>query len=360
MTAVKVGVRADSPASTSDSGTAQSVPGRTGRHLVRYLAGRLTGRIMLCLAATFFAFTLASLTFDPMAELQMRQPPPAQAVIDAQAARLALDLPIPLRFVDWISGMPVGDFGTTVSGRPIADELWTRAGTSMRLFFAGSIVAIIAGVAVGVRSALNSRRISDHVTMFWTLALLAIPVFVLGTLLKLLWLPVNEAAGTQILYFSGERTVGGNYTGWEAVLDRVRHMVLPTLAIALPQIAYFSRYQRAAMLEVLNSEFLRAARAKGLRWRQAVRRHALRVALIPMVSLFAFSFGLHIIGGVFTERIFGWHGMGDWLLTGIHDHDARIVGIVTLFIGVVIVIAGWVSDIVLVLLDPRIRAGAEE
>ncbi|MBB3039094.1 ABC transporter permease [Hoyosella altamirensis] len=321
----------------------------------QYLAGRLAGRVLLCLAATFFAFALASMTFDPMAELQMRQPPPPPGVLEAQAARLALDSPIPLRFLEWIAGFPSGDFGTTVGGRPIGDELWSRAGTSMRLFFAGSIVAILLGVVVGVRSALNSRHASDHLTMFWTLALLAIPVFVLGTLLKLLWLPINEAAGTQILYFSGESTVGANYTGWEAVLDRIRHMVLPTLAIALPQIAYFSRYQRAAMLEILNSDFVRTARAKGLRWRQAVRIHALRVALIPMVSLFAFSFGLHIVGGVFTERIFGWHGMGDWLLTGIHDHDARIVAMVTLFIGVVIVIAGWLSDIVLVMLDPRIR-----
>lgn len=335
-------------------------PGHPRTQVARYLAGRLAGRAALCLAATFFAFTLASLTFDPMAELQMRQPPPVQAVIDAQSARLGLDLPIPVRFVDWLAGFPFGDFGTTVGGRPIGDELWTRAGTSLRLFFAGSIVAILVGVVVGVRSALNSRRLTDHVTMFWTLGLLAIPVFVLGTLLKLLWLPVNEVAGTQILYFSGERTIGADYTGLDAVLDRLRHMVLPTLAIALPQIAYFSRYQRAAMLEVLNSEFVRTARAKGLRWRQAVRRHALRVALIPMVSLFAFSFGLHIVGGVFTERIFGWHGMGDWLLTGIHDHDARIVATVTLFIGAVIVLAGWVSDAVLVFLDPRIRAGGQQ
>ncbi|GAP46282.1 ABC transporter permease [Streptomyces azureus] len=323
----------------------------------RYLLRRLVGRAALCLAATFIAYTLASLGFDPLAELRGHQPPPPEAVIAARAERLGLDRPIVARFADWLSGAVRGDFGETVGGAAVADEVWRRAGTSVRLFLAGSALAVIGGVLLGIWGALRARGVTDQVTMVLSLTVMAVPVFVLGTLLKIAWLPVNEAAGSQLLYFSAESTPGSDLSGAAAFGDRLRHLVLPTLAIALPQIAYYSRYQRAAMLEVLGSEYLRAARAKGLRRRQAVMRHGLRMALIPMTALIAFGFGLHMAGGVFTERIFGWHGMGDWLLRGIQDEDANVVATVTLFLAVLVTVAGWLADALLAVLDPRVRRG---
>ncbi|MFD4830668.1 ABC transporter permease [Streptomyces uncialis] len=320
-------------------------------HLVRRLAWRLG----LCLAATFTAYALASLTFDPLAELRGQQPRPPQAVIDAQAQRLELDTPLPGRFLGWLSGLPSGDFGETVGGQAVAEELWRRCGTSLRLFLAGSLLAIVAGVLVGLWNAVRNGRASDQLSLIGSLLLLAVPVFVLGTVLKMAWLPINEALGSQLLYFSAETTPGADLTGWAATEDRLRHLALPTLAIALPQAAFYSRYQRAAMLDVLGSESLRAARAKGLRRHQAVLRHGVRMAMIPMVTLFAFTFGLHLTGGVFTERIFGWNGMGDWLLRGVQEEDANIVASVTLFIAVLVVMAGWIADAVLALLDPRVR-----
>ncbi|MET9515664.1 ABC transporter permease [Streptomyces sp. NPDC002994] len=327
-------------------------------NLAAFLCGRLAGRVALCLAATFVAYALASLSFDPLAELRGHQPPPPQAVIDARAERLGLGKPIAERFLGWLSGLPRGDFGETVSGNAVSGEVWRRSGTSIRLFLAGSVLAVVFGVLLGLWGAMRSRGATDQLSMAGALAMMAVPVFVLGTLLKLAWLPVNEAAGTQLLYFSGESTTGADLGGWAALRDQLQHLALPTLAIALPQIAFYSRYQRAAMLDVLGSEFLRAARAKGLRRRTAVLRHGLRMALIPMTALFAFSFGLHMTGGVFTERIFGWHGMGDWMLRGIQEEDANIVATVTLFIAVLVVLAGWVADALLAALDPRVRKGA--
>ncbi|MBB5937711.1 ABC transporter permease [Streptomyces zagrosensis] len=325
------------------------------RRVAAWLLRQLAWRGGLCLAAAFTAYALASLSFDPLAELRGQQPRPPQAVIDAQARRLGLDTPLPRRFVEWLAGLPRGDFGETVGGRPVADELWRRCGTSLRLFLAGSLLAIVLGVSAGLWNALRSGRASDQFFLVGSLVLLSVPVFVLGTVLKMVWLPVNEAFGTQLLYFSGETTPGSDHTGWAAAGDRLRHLALPTLAIALPQAAFYSRYQRAAMLDVLGSDFLRAARAKGLRRGQAVLRHGVRLALMPMVALFAFTFGLHLTGGVFTERIFGWSGMGDWLLHGIQAQDATIVASVTLFIAVLVVLAGLLADAVQVLLDPRVR-----
>jgi peptide/nickel transport system permease protein len=322
------------------------------------LLRQLVWRLGLCLAATFAAYTLASMSFDPLAELKGQQPRPSQDVIDAQARRLGLDTPLISRFLGWLAGLPYGDFGETVGGQAVADELWRRCGTSVRLFVAGSLLAIVLGVLLGLWNAVRSGGIADQLSLIGTLILLAVPVFVLGTVLKMAWLPVNEAAGTQLLYFSAETSPGSDYTGWAAVGDRLRHLALPTLAIALPQAAFYSRYQRAAMLDVLGSDFLRAARAKGLRRGQAVLRHGLRTAMIPMVTLFAFTFGMHLTGGVFTERIFGWNGMGDWLLRGIQEEDANIVASVTVFLAVLVTLAGWVGDAALTLLDPRIRRTA--
>jgi len=135
----------------------------------------------------------------------------------------------------------------------------------------------------------------------------------------------------------------------------MKHLVLPTFSLALAGFAGYSRYQRNAMLDVLGQDFIRTARAKGLTRRQALFRHGLRTALIPMATLFAYSVAGLFTGAVFTEKIFGWHGMGEWFLQGIGTQDINIVAAITLFSGVTVLLAGLLSDIVYALLDPRVR-----
>jgi peptide/nickel transport system permease protein len=174
-------------------------------------------------------------------------------------------------------------------------------------------------------------------------------------LLKFGGLQLNEAAGSTVLYYTGEYSPGFQGGWWAALGDRLSHLVLPTLAIALTQLAIYSRYQRSAMLDVLGSDFLRTAQAKGLTRRRALFKHGLRTALIPMATLFSFGFGLLITSSVFTERIFSWYGMGDWFVYGVEQNDTNIVATVTLFVAVVVLIAGWLSDVLYAALDPRIR-----
>lgn len=320
-----------------------------------FLARRLLNYLALCLLATFLAYVLASLTFRPLDQLEQRQPPPPAATIEAKRVELRLDQPIPVRFGNWAAGVAHGDFGRTVAGAPVSDELWRRVGISLRLFLAGTVLGVVAGVLLGVAAAVKQYKLFDHVSTIFSFLVLATPVFVIGTLLKVLWLPVNQAAGTQILYFNGEQSAGFTGTGWEVFVDRVQHLVLPTIAIAIGQIAIYSRYQRSAMLDVLGSDFLRTAQAKGLTRRKALFTHGLRTALIPMATLFAFGFGLLVTGGAFTERIFGWFGMGDWLIVGVQNQDANIIATVTLFVAVLVLFAGWLSDVLYAALDPRVR-----
>jgi peptide/nickel transport system permease protein len=320
-----------------------------------FLARRLANYIVLCLVATFLAFTLASLTFSPLGQLQGRNPPPPPAVIAAKRAELHLDDPIPARFLSWMGGVLHGDFGTTVTGQPITDELFSRVGVSLRLFLIGTVLGIVVGVLIGVVSAIRQYRASDYVATLSSFVILSTPVFLIGTLLKFGGLQLNSASGTTVLYFTGEATPGFEGSWSAGLVDRLAHLVLPTLAIALTQIALYSRYQRSAMLDVLGSDFLRTAQAKGLTRRKALFKHGLRTALIPMATLFGFGFGLLITGGVFTERIFGWYGMGDWLVDGVTQDDTNIVATVTLFIAVMVLISGWLSDALYAALDPRIR-----
>jgi len=323
--------------------------------MARFLVRRLFNYVALCLVATFLAFALAALTFDPIAKLQERNPPPPQSAVDAKRAELRLDEPIPQRFVLWLGDAVHGDFGQTVVNTSISDELPRRIGVSLRLFLLGTVVGIGLGVILGVAGAIRQYKFSDYFATLFSFVILSTPVFLLGLLLKYGALQLNTAAGAQLLVFTGETSPGFQGSFGAALVDRVQHLILPTLTIALGQIAYYSRYQRSAMLDVLGSDFLRTAQAKGLTRRKALFKHGLRTALVPMATLFAFGFGLLITGGTFTERIFGWYGMGDWLVYGIEQDDTNITATVTLFVAVLVLISGWLSDVFYALLDPRVR-----
>lgn len=320
-----------------------------------FLLRRLANYVALCFIAAFATFSLASLTFNPLASYYERTPPPPAEVILAKRAELRLDEPIPLRFLGWLGDVLRGDFGTTVTGTDIGAELFARVGVSLRLLLLGTVIGIAIGVVVGVAGAIRQYKVSDYVSTVFSFVLLSTPVFVLAQLLKFGGLELNAAAGTTVLYFQGEVTPSFQGSAGAELLDRLQHLVLPTLSIALGQIALYSRYQRSAMLDVLGSDFLRTARAKGLTRRRALFTHGLRTALIPMATLFAFGFGLLLTGAVLTERIFGWFGMGDWFVYGVQRQDTNIVAIVTLFAAVLILVSGWLSDVLYAALDPRIR-----
>ena len=324
--------------------------------MTRFLARRLLNYLVLLALASFLAFTLTSLTFHPLDSLLERSPRPPQAVIDAKAAELGLDQPIPIRYADWVSGAVRGDFGTTVTGQPVTDELWRRVGVSLRLVIIGSVLGTIIGVVVGAWGAVRQYRLSDRVITVASLLIISAPTFVIANLLILAALKVNSVLGVQLFEYTGETSIDAVGGGWNQFVDRLQHLVLPTATLALTSIAGFSRYQRNAMLDVLGQDFIRTARAKGLTRRQALFRHGLRTALIPMATLFAYGISGLVTGAVFVEKIFGWHGMGEWFVQGIAAQDTTIVVAFTVFSGTTILLGGLLSDVLYAALDPRVRA----
>jgi peptide/nickel transport system permease protein len=323
--------------------------------MTRFLARRLLNYVVLLALASFLTFTLTSLTFEPLDSLLQRNPRPPQSSIDAKAAELDLDKPIPIRYAHWASGAMRGDFGTTVTGQPVADELWRRIGVSLRLVVIGSLLGTVIGVVVGAWGAIRQYRLSDRLITVLSLLILSTPVFVIANLLILGALRVNSILGVQVFEYTGETSPDAIGGAWNQFVDRLQHLVLPTFTLAMGAIAGFSRYQRNAMLDVLGQDFIRTARAKGLTRRRALFKHGLRTALIPMATLFAYGVSGLVTGAVFTEKIFGWHGMGEWVVQGIATQDTNIIAAVTVFSGATILLAGLLSDVIYAALDPRVR-----
>jgi peptide/nickel transport system permease protein len=223
----------------------------------------------------------------------------------------------------------------------------------------GTVVGTLLGVAAGAYGAVRQYRWSDRVLTLFSFVTLSIPVVVLAVLFKNAGIELNNVLGftgdAKLLYTTGEITPGLDSWSWAGIVNRLAHLVLPTLVLAVSAIAFYGRYQRNAMLDVLGSDFLRTARAKGLPRTQALIKHGLRTALIPMATFFAYQFALLFVGATFTEKIFGWHGMGEYFVDSVTKNDVNSVAAVTLFVAILVLIAGFLSDIAYALLDPRVR-----
>ncbi|MFA1550027.1 ABC transporter permease [Actinomadura chokoriensis] len=325
-----------------------------------FLLRRLVNHGVLVVLAASLAYLLAATALDPRAAFEGRTPRPPEAVVDARLSALNLNDRTPLadRYRTWAGGVLHGDFGRTQDGERINAELWRRLGVSLRLLVPGAVLGGVLGVLLGAYAAVMRGRSADRLITFGSYLLLAAPVFVLAVLLQTVASVVNDALGVRVFVWVGESTPGTPGGGPAEFVDRTRHLLLPTATIALAQLPVYARYQRAVMLDVLHADHVRTARAKGLRRRRALLRHGLPTALIPASTHFAFASGLLVLSGVFTEKIYGRHGMGEWLVDAIARGDVNAVAAIDCVAACAVLAAGLASDVLNGLLDPRARSGA--
>ena len=323
--------------------------------MIRFLLRRFLNYVLLLVLASFLAFCLASAAFHPLDSFIERHPQPPAEAIHAKAVELGLDKPVLVQYAEWAGGVVHGDFGITVTGHPVSEELWHRVWVSFRLVLIGSLIGTVAGVVLGAWGAVRQYRLSDRVITVLSLIVLSIPSFVLAGLLILAALRINNLTGVRIFAYTGETSPIPPGGIWDQFVDRARHIALPSLTLALGAAASFSRYQRNAMLDVLGEDFIRTARAKGLTRRRALYKHGLRTALIPLATLFAYGVSGLVVGALFVEKIFGWHGMGEWVVQAITSQDTHVVATITLFTGAALLLAGLLSDVIYAWLDPRVR-----
>ena len=227
----------------------------------------------------------------PASNFEGRNPPPPASVVDRQLSERNLndETPVLERYWVWVKGVAHGDFGKTWNGDSVNAEMGRRIGVSARLLFVATLVGGLLGVLVGAWGAIRQYRLSDHVFTISSFVIIATPVFVLAILLQILAVGFNDAVGAKVFKYTGEFTPGLEGGFFVQAVDRVQHLFLPSLVLILGQIAIYSRYQRNAMLDVLGSDYVRTAQAKGLRRRTALTKHALRIALIPLVTFFAYD-----------------------------------------------------------------------
>ncbi len=323
--------------------------------MLKFIARRFVNYLILVFIATSLAYILGSLTLDPRARYEGRNPPVSESTIHATLKERNADpsTPVLIRYGRWLKGISHGDFGKVIVGdEQVSTEIKRRVGVSLRLLLLGTIVGAVLGVLTGVFGAVRQRRPFDVVSTVISYVVLAAPTVVTIIAIQAFFIWIHKNGGPQ-LPTAGE--YDSNLHGFHFWTDRAVRLIMPTLTLGLFGLAFFSRYQRSAMLDVLGSDFLRTARAKGLTRRKAMFKHGVRTALIPIVTFFAYSFGLLLTGAIFTETLFNWHGMGEYLVLSVQQHDVNAVAAVACFTAVLVLLSGLLSDILYAALDPRVR-----
>lgn len=322
-----------------------------------YVVRRLLAAIPVLVVASFLSYALVALSGDPLEPLKLRNPPAPQRTIDLETQRLGLDENIFVRYGHWLWGVLHGHFGESVqSTYDIGANLSRSTLVTLRLVVVAMLLALVLAVLSGVLGAVRQYSRSDYVLTFTGFVFLAMPVFWVAIVLKDLAVRYNRATSTTVFYTIGERSQGfSDLSPGAKLADLAGHLVLPTIALALISYAAWSRYQRAAVLEVLNSDYVRLARAKGLTWRKVLRRHVLRTALIPLVTVTALDVAGILGGAVITETVFNWNGLGRMLLTGVARADTDAVASWLLLAGLIVIVFNVIADVLYAVLDPRIR-----
>jgi peptide/nickel transport system permease protein len=275
-----------------------------------------------------------------------------QAVIDSIKKAYGLDKPLPEQFITYLSKSVRGDLGVSYTyNRPVSSLIADRIGPTILLVLTSLLVAIAVGTLLGVFASLKPKSFASAVVTIVSLAGLAMPVFWTGILLVILfgkvW-PVMPIAGMYDV-----RNYGA--TGWAAAMDALHHLVLPALTLTLVYLAQYSRLARASMLEVLSSDYVRTARAKGLNEAVVVFKHALRNALMPIVTIAGLQFGNLISGAVLVETVFSWPGLGTLALDAILGRDyPTLLGVLT-FSSLFVISANLLTDLSYRWIDPRLR-----
>lgn len=335
--------------------------------MLAYIARRVLATVPILLASTFFTFMLVDLSGDPLGDLVFAEPPVPVESIEALRETLYLDRSTPERYWLWLTGIGdtngdigllQGKWGPSVRNLDIGEEVGARFWVTFRLVTFATIAGLLLAVITGVVSAVRQYSRTDNTLTFIGFLALAMPTFWLAALAKELGVWFNLRIDRRVFRTFGSSSAGyANLEGVARVTDVLSHLVLPTLVLMLTGYAVISRFQRASMLEVLNSDYIRLARAKGLRRGTVMRRHALRTALIPVVTLSALTVSGALTGSLIVELIFRWRGLGIFFIEALTARDTYAIMGFIMIAGVIIVTANLIADLLYGVLDPRIRYG---
>jgi len=322
--------------------------------MLQYVIRRLLYSVVVLLAASFLTFTFVAISGDPLAPLRITPNVSEQTVRNVEEKKHLND-PVPVRYWYWLNDAVTNQFGTTLLGeKPILPDLWRVMKNTLQLVIVAELLAILVAVGIGVYSALRQYSAFDYTTTTFSFLGLATPIFWLALMLQVGVVYVYEWTGHRIFPIANLSDVDPG-TGVAFWIDRAHHLVLPVLVLMVASVAAYSRYMRASMLEVVSSDYVRTARAKGLTEKKVTMKHAFRNALIPLITLVALNFGALLAGAVVTETVFSLDGMGLYFITALGTNDPYPIMAWLMITATMVIIFNLIADIAYGYLDPRVR-----
>jgi peptide/nickel transport system permease protein len=313
--------------------------------VLRYLSVRILHSVLVVVVLSVVTFTLLHLAPGGPAILMGTDISPEEAA--RMRANLGLDQPLQVQYFKWVSTVVRGDFGRSFTdGRPVGELIGDRLPNTLLLSGAALGLALLVGISAGIGAALLRGTLLDRLIMFTAVIGESVPIFWLAILTVLVF-----AVQLRVLPSSGMRTLGGD----TSLLDELRHLLLPAFVLSTLHMAHLARYSRSGLIAVLGQDYVRTARAKGLKHYRVVLGHALRNALIPLVTVVGLSLPVLVSGAAITETIFGWPGMGRLAVDAALRCDYPLVMGVTTAVAVGVILVNLVVDMLYVVIDPRVR-----
>jgi peptide/nickel transport system permease protein len=319
--------------------------------VLTYITRRILYSIPVLILSTFLCFVFISYAGNPTALI--RQNPHFSAVtLRLMIHQQHLDRSLLVRYWFWVENVFTHKLGVSLQTfQPIWPDITRTAGHTLQVLIIAETLALVLGVAVGIFSAIRQYSFFDYT--FTTVSFLgfAMPTFWLALLLQILFVDIYLKWNVRIFYTSGLNSVGQGT--WS--IDRLQHIALPVITLSIISFAVYSRYMRASMLDVINTDYVRTARAKGLSERRVIMRHVFRNALIPVVTVAALNFGALLGGAIITETIFSLDGIGYYFIQKLQNLDLYAVMAYLLITAVAIIVFNLIADILYGYLDPRVR-----
>ncbi|MBN8942247.1 MAG: ABC transporter permease [Rhizobiales bacterium] len=316
--------------------------------MARYFLQRLGQALLLLALVSMIGFAILHLApGGPLSQFALSSQM-SQEDLDRIARQLGLDRPLPVQYLDWLGRMLRGDWGVSFrDGVPVAAVIGSHLRATFELMAVSTLIAMLLGCWIGITGAIKRYSAFDMLATIGAMVALSIPTFWFGLIaiylfsVELGWLPAGN-----------RQTVGNG-----SPLDLLHHLIAPALVLAFVETAIWARFMRSAMLEVIGQDYIRTARAKGLPEGVLLRRHAMRNALLPMITLAGLQFPTLLGGALVTETVFTWPGMGRLFLDSIEYRDYPVVMGILMFSAVLVLIGSLVADMLYAAADPRIRVG---
>ena len=322
--------------------------------MLQYVIRRLLYSILVLVLASFLTFTFVAKTGDPLAPLRIT-PNVSPETIANVTERKHLDESLFVRYGYWVEDALTNQFGTTLLGeKKILPDLWRVMKNTLQFVIVAELLAILVAVAIGVYSALRQYSAFDYTATTFSFLGLAMPLFWLALMLQVGVVYVYQWTGHRIFPIANLSDVDPG-TGVSFWIDRAHHLVLPVIVLMIASVAVYSRFMRSSMLEVVNSDYVRTARAKGLTEQKVTMKHAFRNALIPIVTLIGLNFGALLAGSIVVEIVFSLDGMGLYFLTALGANDPYPIMAWLMVTATMVIIFNLIADIAYGYLDPRVR-----